>query len=103
MGMPLPVALARLRRLDPALDPWAWGANGCASVLGPVLVPLLSVQYGQTRVIVTAALPYAAAAVAASRLEERTGINGNSSGKPPIPGTGRVAGRRVAGDETSTG
>ena len=101
MGMPFPVALARLRRVDPALVPWAWGANGCASVIGAVLATLLSVHYGQTLVIGFAALLYAAAAVAASRMEERSGINGNTSGKPPISGPGRDAGSRVEGHEPS--
>ena len=66
-----------------------------------MLVTLLSVQYGQTLVIVTAALPYAAAAVAASRLEDCIGRNGNSPAKPPIPGSGRNAGRRVEGYDPS--
>ncbi|MEE8499093.1 MAG: hypothetical protein V3S27_00865, partial [Kiloniellales bacterium] len=33
MGMPFPLGLARLSREAPALVPWAWGINGCASVV----------------------------------------------------------------------
>ena len=68
MGMPFPRALARLRRLDPDLVPWAWGVNGCASVIGAVLATGLAVHLGQTFVIGCAALLYAAAAVALTRM-----------------------------------
>ena len=68
MGMPFPRALARLRRLDPGLVPWAWGVNGCASVVGAVLATGLAVHLGQTFVIGCAALLYAAAAVALPRM-----------------------------------
>ena len=68
MGMPFPRALARLRRLDPGLVPWAWGVNGCASVVGAVLATGLAVHLGQTFVIGCAALLYATAAVALTRM-----------------------------------
>ena len=68
MGMPFPRALARLRRLDPDLVPWAWGVNGCASVVGAVLATGLAIHLGQTFVIECAALLYAAAAVALTRM-----------------------------------
>lgn len=68
MGMPFPRALARLRRLDPGLVPWAWGVNGCASVVGAVLATGLAVHLGQTFVIISAALLYAAAALALTRM-----------------------------------
>ena len=57
MGMPFPRALARLRRLDPGLVPWAWGVNGCASVVGAVLATGLAVHLGQTFVIGCAGPP----------------------------------------------
>ena len=69
MGMPFPRALARLRRLDPGLVPWAWGVNGCASVIGAVLATGLAIHLGQTFVIICAALLYAAAALALTRME----------------------------------
>ena len=73
MGMPFPRALDRLRRLDRALVPWAWGANGCASVVGAVLATLLAVHLGQSFVIGCAALLYAVAAFAFNRMERRRG------------------------------
>ncbi len=71
MGMPFPQTLSRLRKLDPDLVPWAWGANGCASVIGAVLATLLAIHFGQTFVIGCAALLYIAAAVAAARMHGR--------------------------------
>ena len=68
MGMPFPRALARLRGLDPDLVPWAWGVNGCASVVGAVLATGLAVHLGQSYAIGAAALLYAAAAVALTRM-----------------------------------
>ena len=76
MGMPFPLTLARLRNADPELVPWAWGANGCASVIGAVLATLLAIHFGQTFVIGCAALLYVGAAVAAARMQEgRAGAN----------------------------
>ena len=83
MGMPFPRALARLRRLDPDLVPWAWGVNGCASVIGAVLATGLAVHLGQTFVIACAALLYAAAAVALTRMGREREDEPLSHGGPP--------------------
>ena len=48
MGMPFPRALARLDAVDPSLLPWAWGINGCASVIGAVLATLIAIHHGHT-------------------------------------------------------
>ncbi len=78
MGMPFPRTLARLRRLDPALVPWAWGANGCASVIGAVLAMLLAIHFGQRFAILSAAVLYVLAALAASRMERPDGHGAES-------------------------
>ena len=83
MGMPFPRALARLRRLDPDLVPWAWGVNGCASVVGAVLATGLAIHLGQTFVITCAALLYAAAAVALTRMGRKREDEPLSHGGPP--------------------
>ena len=83
MGMPFPRALARLRRLDPDLVPWAWGVNGCASVIGAVLATGLAVHLGQTFVITCAALLYAAAAVALTRMGGEREDEPLAHGGPP--------------------
>lgn len=68
MGMPFPLALARLSGRAPALVPWAWGLNGCASVLSPLLATLLAVHFGFSAVMALAAALYVAAAGGIRRL-----------------------------------
>jgi hypothetical protein len=58
MGMPFPLALANLGENAPALIPWAWGVNGCASVLSAVLATLLAVHFGFSAVILLALALY---------------------------------------------
>ncbi len=48
MGTPFPLAL---RELEEPLVPWAWGINGCASVLSPALATLLAIDLGLTTVL----------------------------------------------------
>ena len=55
MGMPFPLAL---RELDEALVPWAWGINGCASVVSAALATLLAVDFGFSTVLWLAAALY---------------------------------------------
>ena len=71
MGMPFPRALARLNALDPALLPWAWGINGCASVIAAVLATLLAIHLGHTVVILSGVALYLAAAVFIGRMVPR--------------------------------
>ena len=73
MGMPFPIGLARCAERAPELVPWAWGINGCASVLSAVLATLLAIQFGFTVVVVLAVLLYggASASLALSRPHTR--------------------------------
>ena len=73
MGMPFPRALARLDAVDPSLLPWAWGINGCASVIGAVLAALIAIHHGHTVVILAGVMLYAAAAVFTGRMAPRGG------------------------------
>jgi len=61
MGMPFPRALAALGQSAPALMPWAWAINGCASVVSAVLAVLLASQAGFTAVLMAALGLYAGA------------------------------------------
>lgn len=63
MGMPLPIGLAGTRQIDPALLPWAWGINGCASVLSAILAVLLVIEIGFTGVMLSAILCYTLALI----------------------------------------
>ena len=62
MGMPFPLALAQVKSRLPALVPWAWGVNGCASVLSAILATLLAVNLGFTPVVLIAVALYIGAA-----------------------------------------
>ncbi|MEJ2565424.1 MAG: SAM-dependent methyltransferase [Gammaproteobacteria bacterium] len=64
MGLPFPLALDRLGRQAPALIPWAWGVNGCASVISAVLATLLAIHFGFHMVILAALALYLVAALA---------------------------------------
>ncbi len=62
MGMPFPMALARLGQTAPALIPWAWGINGCASVVSAILATLIAMQFGFNVLILLAVALYGIAA-----------------------------------------
>lgn len=68
MGMPFPLGMARLDAAAPALLPWAWGVNACATVVGAALAALLALHVGFTGVASLALLGYMAAAAVFSRL-----------------------------------
>jgi hypothetical protein len=57
MGMPFPLAL---RGLDQPLVPWAWGINGCASVVSAALATMLAVDFGFRAVLAIAIALYVA-------------------------------------------
>ncbi len=62
MGMPFPLGLSIVARHAPQWIPWAWGINGCASVVSAVLATILAVHFGFSVVIWIALCLYAAAA-----------------------------------------
>ncbi|WP_246777150.1 SAM-dependent methyltransferase [Microvirga sp. VF16] len=63
MGLPFPLGLERVAAEAPDLVPWAWGINGCASVVGAVLASILAMHIGLTLVICLALALYAVAAL----------------------------------------
>jgi len=68
MGMPFPTGLRQLGERAPELVPWAWGMNGVFSVLGSVLVILISMMSSFTVALACGALCYASAAIVCARL-----------------------------------
>lgn len=52
MGFPMPIAMATLARLGKDyMFLWAWGINGCFSVVGAALVPILATSFGLAAVL----------------------------------------------------
>lgn len=68
MGMPFPLGLARTARRNLDWLPWAWGVNGCASVVSAVGATLLALHAGFAAVLAVAAALYLGAAWLVGRL-----------------------------------
>ena len=65
MGLPFPLGLRALAAAElQSLIPWAWGINGCASVLSAIGATMLGIHFGFGAVLLLAALLYLAAALA---------------------------------------
>ncbi|MDQ7850534.1 MAG: hypothetical protein QN152_02590 [Armatimonadota bacterium] len=65
MGMPFPAGIRFLGVHEAALVPWAWGINGCASVVGAVVAAILQLQWGFRAVLVLGGLVYLGAGLVA--------------------------------------
>jgi MFS family permease len=64
MGMPFPLAISSLRQHAASLIPWAWGINGCASVMSASLATLIAIHSGFTTVVISAVVIYLLALMA---------------------------------------
>jgi len=62
MGMPFPLGLSVISIGRVTLTPWAWGINGCASVISAVMASLLAIHFGFNLVILVAMACYLGAA-----------------------------------------
>lgn len=59
MGFPMPVAMTMLGRLGKEpMYVWAWGINGCFSVVGAALVPVLATSLGLHSVLQVSSMAY---------------------------------------------
>jgi hypothetical protein len=63
MGIPFPLGLSAISIGPTTLTPWAWGINGCASVIGAILASLLAIHFGFNLVVLVAMTCYLIAAV----------------------------------------
>ena len=61
LGMPFPLGITVIAAREKASIPWAWAANGCASVVGPAAAVLLAATEGHNVVLFAAAAAYALA------------------------------------------
>lgn len=67
MGFPFPTGLRTLAKVSREQVPWAWGINGCLSVIATPLATIVAVEVGFHWVMLLAALAYATAALVATR------------------------------------
>ena len=59
MGFPMATGMTWLTRLKKDhLFVWAWGINGCFSVIGAALVPIIATNFGLAAVLEAAGLAY---------------------------------------------
>jgi spermidine synthase len=59
MGFPMSIAMMTLGRLGKDhMFVWAWGVNGCFSVIGAAAAPVIATNFGLAAVIQTAGLAY---------------------------------------------
>ena len=73
MGIPFPTGLQLVSGRNDSLVPWAWGINGCASVVGATLATFTAIHAGFRAVVLIAILAYAIAALALRSLCKRLG------------------------------
>jgi len=71
MGIPFPKGMAELGRVAPDLVPWAWGVNGCASVLASILAAMMAISWGFSRVLLAGALAYLGSLLVVARAPGR--------------------------------
>ncbi|MEJ7736687.1 MAG: hypothetical protein WKF97_04600 [Chitinophagaceae bacterium] len=58
MGIPFPAGLSYFSAKNDRDTPWAWGLNGCASVISTALATMVAVEMGFAWVMLMAALAY---------------------------------------------
>jgi hypothetical protein len=59
MGFPMPIAMTSLARLGKDhMFLWAWGINGCFSVIGAAMVPIIATSFGLSVVLMIAGAAY---------------------------------------------
>lgn len=69
MGIPFPVGLRFLSTRRDEQVPWAWGINGCFSVISTALAAILAVELGFVAVMLFAVAAYGFVAFASLRME----------------------------------
>lgn len=74
MGMPFPLGIRLVTRTNSPLVPWAWGVNGCASVLGSILAVMLAQSVGFAWVMGIAVLVYLVGLLAVLTLHARPAL-----------------------------
>ena len=66
LGMFFPLGIRVIEPIDTRLVPWAWGINGCTSVVGTITAVMLAMAYGFDDVMLLAVAVYITGALALS-------------------------------------
>jgi len=74
MGIPFPYGMSRITNNTKYLVAYGWGVNGFFSVMGSVLVVMLSMSYGFSVVFILSACLYIAAMLVAGKFTENTNV-----------------------------
>jgi hypothetical protein len=86
MGMPMPTGMATLARLGKDhMFLWAWGINGCFSVLGAALVPIVSTSFGLSAVVLVGAAAYLVAIPAFFAVLRPLAVAPSTAAARPVP------------------
>jgi MFS family permease len=72
MGIPFPYGMSRIDPNSRLLAAFGWGVNGFFSVLGSIIVVILSMSYGFRVVFTIAAILYGLAMLVSKKLEVKT-------------------------------
>jgi len=83
MGVPFPSGIRIMGTLSPDLVPWAWGINGCVSVVSSILSLMLALSVGFSWVLVAASGAYLVAAAVACHWVRRMRQGWQGSGGLP--------------------
>ena len=85
MGFPMPIAMTTLGRLGKDhMFVWAWGVNGCFSVIGAAAAPVIATNFGLAAVIELAGLAYLLA------IPAFYGVIASDHGQGPVRGEARA-------------
>jgi hypothetical protein len=82
MGMPFPLGIRLVDRVNPGLVAWAWGVNGFSSVLGSILTVMIAQSYGFSIVIGLAVVIYLLGLLAISTIGNRFGARAEAVQNP---------------------
>ena len=83
MGFPMPTAMTTLGRLGKDhMFLWAWGINGCFSVIGAALVPIVATSFGLPAVVLVGAIAYLVALPAFFSVLMPLRTQGMGAGRP---------------------
>jgi hypothetical protein len=69
MGMPFPIGLKMIASKSESQVPWAWGINGCFSVISSALAPLIALEMGFSAVLMIGGLAYFLALISGLKMK----------------------------------